>query len=245
MSCVSGEPGAPLTVVRPHNKVAASKVADTVAPRSERAVIAGAGVSIADWDLLFAAVNARLSAIAGDLLDANNGLRGHESTVAAQVAMRECVEALQQLHGVLSAERRQHGQLENEFRASDIALVQARANLVDAEDQTRSAQRQVCIAADQNKVLVVKAKANYAVAKERCDDFAGNPKAVCVQQAKANEISALADAKMGKEIGAARKDAADDKRDAAYKVEAEKCDALAGDAKAVCVTQAKAAFGKS
>ena len=99
--------------------------------------------------------------------------------------------------------------------------------------------------ADQNKVLVVRAKAVYAVAREQCDDFAGNPKDVCVQQAKANKTKALADAKLGKQIGVARKDAADEKLDADYKVEAEKCDALAGDAKTACVAQAKAYFGKS
>lgn len=99
--------------------------------------------------------------------------------------------------------------------------------------------------ADQNKVLVVRAKAIYAVAKEQCDDFAGNAKDVCVQQAKATETKALADAKLGKQIGAAKRDAAEDKRDADYKVEAEKCDALAGDAKSACVTQAKLYFGKN
>ena len=38
----------------------------------------------------------------------------------------------------------------------------------------------------------------------------------------------------------ARKDAAEDKRDAEYKVAVEKCDSLAGDAKDTCVRDAKA-----
>ena len=80
-------------------------------------------------------------------------------------------------------------------------------------------------AADRNKVLVVKAESAYAVAKERCDDKAGNAKDVCVKEAKAVETKALADAKMGKEIGEAKKDAAADKLDADYKVAIEKCDA--------------------
>jgi hypothetical protein len=100
-------------------------------------------------------------------------------------------------------------------------------------------------AADQNKVRVAKAQSAYAVAKERCDDLAGNPKDVCVQEAKAAETRALADAKLGKEVGAARTDAAEEKRDADFKVELAKCDALAGDAKAACVSTAKASFGKS
>ena len=64
-------------------------------------------------------------------------------------------------------------------------------------------------------------------------------------EAKAVETRALADAKLGKQIGEAKKDATEDKRDADYKVAAEKCDALAGDAKSSCIAAAKAKFGKS
>jgi hypothetical protein len=98
---------------------------------------------------------------------------------------------------------------------------------------------------DGNKVLVAKAESAYSVAKEKCDDQAGNAKDVCVKEAKAVEVKALADAKMGKEISIAKKDAASDKNDADYKVATEKCDALSGDAKSSCVTAAKLKFGKS
>jgi hypothetical protein len=100
-------------------------------------------------------------------------------------------------------------------------------------------------AKDQNKVLVAKAESSYSVAKEKCDDMKGNDKDVCVQQAKAVEVKALADARMGKQIREAKSDAAQDKRDADYKVAAEKCDAMSGDAKSACITAAKAKFGKS
>jgi hypothetical protein len=100
-------------------------------------------------------------------------------------------------------------------------------------------------ASDQTKLLEVKAKAAYAVAKEKCDDKAGNEKDVCVKEAKAIEAKALAEAKMGKQIGEARKDAAVETSDAEYKVAVEKCDALAGDAKASCMSAAKAKFGKN
>ena len=40
-------------------------------------------------------------------------------------------------------------------------------------------------------------------------------------------------------------DAGDAKRDANYKVAVEKCDAMAGDAKASCLSAAKVSFGKS
>lgn len=100
-------------------------------------------------------------------------------------------------------------------------------------------------AGDQTKVLETKAKSDYAVAKEKCDDQAGNAKDVCVKQAKAVETKALADAKMGKQIGEAKKEASEDKSDANYKVAIEKCDAMTGDAKTSCVAAAKTKFGKN
>ncbi len=95
------------------------------------------------------------------------------------------------------------------------------------------------------KLAEVKAKSAYAVAKEKCDDSAGNAKDVCVKEAKAVEVKALADAKLAKEVGEARTDAATDKRDADYKVAIEKCDALSGDPKTSCVAAAKTTFGKN
>lgn len=100
-------------------------------------------------------------------------------------------------------------------------------------------------AGDRRKLAEVKAKSAYAVAKEKCDDSAGNTKDVCVKEAKAVEVKALADAKLAKEVGEARTDAAADKRDADYKVAIEKCDALSGDPKASCVAAAKTTFGKN
>lgn len=98
---------------------------------------------------------------------------------------------------------------------------------------------------DRDKLLRARAESTYAVAKERCDDLAGNPKDVCVKEAKAARTKALADAKMEQKVGEAEHDAAVTKRDADYRVATEKCDALAGDAKASCVANAKADFGKN
>lgn len=98
---------------------------------------------------------------------------------------------------------------------------------------------------DANKHAVAKADATYNVAKEMCDDKAGNAKDVCVTEAKSIHTKALADAKMNKKVGEAQKDSAVDKRDADYKLAAEKCDSLAGEAKASCVSAAKARFNKS
>ncbi len=97
---------------------------------------------------------------------------------------------------------------------------------------------------DGEKVAEVKAESAYAVAKEKCDDLAGNPKDVCEQEAKAAQAKALADAKLSRQVGDARSDAAQTKRDADYKVATEKCDALASDAKNQCMAAAKRNFGK-
>jgi len=98
--------------------------------------------------------------------------------------------------------------------------------------------------ADRISAMEVKAETAYNVAKEKCDDRAGNDKSVCLKEAKATEIKAKADARTTEKVGEARKDAAEDKQDADYKVAAQKCDALAGNAKDTCITAAKNQFGK-
>jgi hypothetical protein len=99
-------------------------------------------------------------------------------------------------------------------------------------------------AKDQTRVGVAKADAAFSVAKEKCDDLAGNPKSVCREEAKTVHTKALADNKLGQAVGEARSDAAQTKRDADYRLAAEKCDALAGDAKSQCIATAKSSFGK-
>ena len=98
---------------------------------------------------------------------------------------------------------------------------------------------------DAAKVAMAKADAAYEVAKERCDDRKGNDKDVCVKEAKATHTQATADAKANKKVAEVRKDAAEDKRDAAYNLAKEKCDGLSGDTKAQCLATAKARHGKS
>ncbi len=49
---------------------------------------------------------------------------------------------------------------------------------------------------------------------------------------------------MRQRVGEAREDAAEDKREADYQLARERCDALTGDAKAKCLADARARFGK-
>lgn len=115
-------------------------------------------------------------------------------------------------------------------------------------------------------VRVAMAEANFSVAKEKCDDLAGNKKDVCVKEARAAHVAAKADATAqlktadanitaneksvkarntaNAEIAVANKDAGADKRDADYAVAIEKCDSFAGGAKDNCVKDAKTRFGK-
>lgn len=52
----------------------------------------------------------------------------------------------------------------------------------------------------QDKVAEARADAAYAVAKERCDDLAGDQKDVCVKEAKATKAKADADAKATRRV---------------------------------------------
>jgi hypothetical protein len=88
------------------------------------------------------------------------------------------------------------------------------------------------------------ADSDYSVAKAKCGSKAGNDKDVCIKEAKAAHVAAIADAKADKKVSDARTDAKDDKTDANYKVATEKCDALAGAAKDSCVADAKQKYGK-
>ena len=100
-------------------------------------------------------------------------------------------------------------------------------------------------AAAHTNALIARADADYAVAKEKCDDLKGNPKDVCVKEAKAAHTRAKVDAKANRKVAEVRKDAAEDKRDADYAVAKEKCDKFSGDAKDKCIKEAKARFGKT
>ncbi|AMP01236.1 hypothetical protein CAter282_3444 [Collimonas arenae] len=85
------------------------------------------------------------------------------------------------------------------------------------------------------------AEATYKADLAKCDGLSGNGKDVCVEQAKATREHATQDAKAAykktpKALASARKEEAE----ADYAVAREKCNALAGNVKDVCVKKAKA-----
>jgi len=138
--------------------------------------------------------------------------------------------------------------------AKDICLAEAKGKNSVAKADAEAAYKNTAKARENARV--VHAQAIYNVAVETCDDLAGNPKDVCVKEAKAELVKGKSNAKVDRVASDtnrdaattqadARKDANADKREAEYKVAIEKCDALAGAAKDACVSSAKAQYGKS
>ena len=126
--------------------------------------------------------------------------------------------------------------------AKDICTVEAKSaeKVAKADLEARYTGKEK----HQYDLRMTKAEAAYAVAKEKCDDRAGNEKDVCVKEANAAQTKAKADAKLTKTVASATTDTIDTRMTADYKVAIEKCDALAGDAKSACVNSAKAKFNK-
>ena len=125
--------------------------------------------------------------------------------------------------------------------AKDICVAEAKAARTRTDEQAEATYKNTPKAREHAVHEI--AEADYKVAKERCDDKTGNDKDVCVKVAKAALTRAKADAKVTRVSTDAKVDAAKDKREADYKVAAEKCDAMSGDAKSACVKDAKAKYG--
>ncbi len=126
--------------------------------------------------------------------------------------------------------------------AKDICVAEAKAARTKTEVEAEAAYKNTPKAREHARHEI--AEANYKVAKERCDDKTGNAKDVCVKEAKAAMVKGKADAKADLKTTDAHTDALKDKREANYKVEAEKCDAMSGDPKSACIAAAKTKYGK-
>ncbi len=106
-------------------------------------------------------------------------------------------------------------------------------------------------AADNNakstyKAAKESAEETYKASRAKCDSLSGNPKDVCVAEAKAEEKRSKAHAEAQYEnTPKARMKAHIAEADADYDVAKEKCDAHTGNDKHVCVKEAKAAHTKA
>jgi hypothetical protein len=137
--------------------------------------------------------------------------------------------------------------------AKDICVAEASAREKVAKADAEAAYKNTSKAREDARVA--RAEATHNVAKEKCDDLSGNAKDVCNKEADAALVRSKADAKVDRvaadtsntsvaKQADARREAAEDKRDADYKVAVEKCDALSGPAKSACVSDAKLRYGK-
>ena len=99
---------------------------------------------------------------------------------------------------------------------------------------------------DEFKAEKDRIEADYKVAKEKCDALKANAKDICVSEAKGHEKVAKAelDAKQKPSPKADAK-VREAKADAAYDLAKEKCDDMAGNAKDVCMKDAKAAHSSA
>jgi len=138
--------------------------------------------------------------------------------------------------------------------AKDICVAEAKGKEKVAKADAEAAYKMTPKAREDARVA--RAEAAHDVAKERCDDLSGNAKDVCVKEADSALTKVKADARVErvatdtKEDAAmkesdARRQAAADKRDADYKIAVEKCDALSGSAKTICINDAKQRYGKN
>ena len=127
--------------------------------------------------------------------------------------------------------------------AKDICVEQAKAHEKVALAQLEA--NYSGLPKDALKLQTAMYETRYDVAKEKCDDLAGNAKDVCVTSAKSTRDKAKADVKLKKVVNAAMVDDASTRMKADYKLAREKCDTLAGEPKNICVASAKARYNEA
>ena len=107
--------------------------------------------------------------------------------------------------------------------AKDICLAQAKGKDNVAKADAEAAYENTPKARESARVA--HAQANYDVAIEKCDDLAGNPKDVCVKEAKAGLVKGKADAKVDRVATDTNHDAATKQADARKEANVDKRDA--------------------
>jgi len=136
----------------------------------------------------------------------------------------------------------------------DVCMVRAKATRSVVEADAEAAYENT--PKHREVARLARADARYSIAAEKCDELAGNGKAVCEAEAKAAFVSSKADASVDRvtadtsieaaeQRSEARTDAKAEKSTADYDVAVEKCGVLAGDRKDDCIGVAKTRFGKS
>ena len=86
-------------------------------------------VAISDWDELFSAVEARLTATVGELFAVLPGTSASVCANRIRISVLECVAALHQLHSTVTHELARRQRLEAELADTQTALAEARAEI--------------------------------------------------------------------------------------------------------------------
>jgi hypothetical protein len=122
----------------------------------------------------------------------------------------------------------------------DVCKVEAKANreagLADL-DASLKGTLDARISAEEEKVNGI-----YDIAKEKCDDYNGDAKDLCLTKAKADRNTGMANVKANRKTMEARQEAAEKKMESDYEVALKKCDSYAGNVKDSCKDKAKADY---
>ena len=86
--------------------------------------------------------------------------------------------------------------------AKDICKAEAKGKQKVAKAEAEAAYKGTPKAA--TDAAIARADAEHDVAKEKCDDLSGNPKSVCLKEAKAKHTKAKADAKAANKVASAK-----------------------------------------
>lgn len=110
------------TYARPDGAGIEAIVANITALAHAQQAAISLNASVQDWDMMFRAVEERLSSAVGKVLVATPGLEPRTAAVLVQTIVLECVTALGQLHTALTLERGRRQQLERETGNAQAAL---------------------------------------------------------------------------------------------------------------------------
>jgi hypothetical protein len=184
----------------------------------------------------------------------NSNQKSFVSRAATAVALISAAAAVQAQTLSPAAYQQARTELQSSFRIEREACDAMAGNAKDICVETAKGREKVAMAhleyqrngdaRQLAKFSEARLEARYDIAKERCDDQAGNAKDLCLSQARAERDKAAADQKLAKNLRDARADADATRAEADYKVARERCDTLSGDAKDACVAGARARFGQ-
>jgi hypothetical protein len=145
--------------------------------------------------------------------------------------------------------------IEDAYRAGDARCGVLAGHARDACVQDAKFNEKVALAnleyrftgtkSDERTYMTVKAEADAAVAKEKCEVRTGSDKAACLKEASSARAKSLPDVKRVKESPNTGNSAGKHAQGPDYEVALKRCDGFDGENKTACIVSVKAKFGKS